>query len=78
MIVEIDDDCADRIVQESLVNTYVWLSADLKTHKKNPSHLHPDDAIAYKSVVEAAKVLGNWYFAYGDFDKAVKKARKNK
>lgn len=60
MILEIDDDTADRVVQQTLVDTYVSLSRDLKIHKKYSEHLHPDDAVIYKEVVEAIKVLASW------------------
>jgi hypothetical protein len=72
MMVEIDDDFLDTIVQQALVKDYVWLTNDLKKNK----FIHPEDAEAYKAVSEAIKVLGGWYFAFGEFDKEVKKARK--
>ena len=72
MKIEIDDDFVDIIVQGALVKDYVYLSNDLKT----PDKLHEDDAQAYKEVVAAIEVLGNWYFAHGEFKKAVKKANK--
>jgi hypothetical protein len=68
MKIEIDDDCADMVVQESLVQTYLGLTADLKLNK-----LHKDDAQIYKAVVEAIEVLGKWYFAHGEFERRVKK-----
>lgn len=76
MIIEIDDDCVDSIIQNALVRDYIYLSTDLKINAKNPGHLHEDDAAAYEDVVKALEVLGNWYFAFGEFDKAVKKAKK--
>ena len=78
MIIEIDDDCADQIVQQSLVNTYVDLCRDLKIYRKNKAHLHEEDAAVFDEVAQAIEVLGHWYFAHGEFDKAVKKARKVK
>jgi len=71
MIIEIDDDCVDTIIQHALVKDYVHLTADLKA-----GGLHPDDKDAYEQVTEAIKVLSHWYFINGEFDKAVKKARK--
>jgi hypothetical protein len=73
MKIEIDDDCADMVVQESLVQTYKDLSTDLKLYKKGQKQIHEEDVEIYKRVVEALKVVGNWYFAYGEFEKRVKK-----
>lgn len=78
MKIEIDDDCVDTIIQTALVKDYIYLTDDLKIHKKNPDHLHEDDAAAYTEVVKAIEVLGRWYFVYGEFEKAVKKAKKTK
>lgn len=74
MIIELDDDFTDTIVQHALLNDYVNLTRDLKIPKK----LHEDDAIAYAETVKAIEVLAKWYFAHGEFEKAVKKARKQK
>ena len=73
-MIEIDDDCVDSIIQEAIVWHYVHLTDDLK----NVKNLHPDDREAYEKVAEACKVLGGWFFAHGEFDAAVKKARKKK
>lgn len=75
MILEIDNDHADLIVQQSLANTYAWLKQDLKIYKKNKNHLHEDDAEVYKKLLPAIETVANWYFAYGDFEKAVKKVK---
>jgi hypothetical protein len=69
MKIEIDDDTADMVVQESLVQTYKSLKKDLK----NKAHLHEDDAEIYKTVVDAIEVVARWYFVNGVFDKRVKK-----
>lgn len=74
MKIEIDDDFKDTIVQSALVEDYVNLTRDLKNNK----HMHEDDVEAYKETVAAIEALGRWYFAHGEFDKAVKKARKVK
>ena len=78
MIIEIDDDCVDMIIQAALVKDYVYLTQDLKAEKKNPGHLHEEDAAAYQEVVKGIEVLAKWYFVNGEFEKAVKKARKAK
>ena len=78
MKIEIDDDCVDVIIQSALVKDYVYLTEDLKVYKKNPDHLHEDDAAAYEEVVKGIEVLARWYFVQGEFEKAVKKARKAK
>lgn len=76
MIIEIDDDCVDSIIQNALLRDYVSLMNDIQIHNKQGNHLHEDDFEAYQETAAALKVLGNWYFAHGEFDKAVKKARK--
>jgi hypothetical protein len=78
MIVEIDDDMVDVILQGALVKDYVYLTDDLKKHSKNNDHLHEDDAAAYEEVAGAILTLSKWYFVNGEFDKAVKQARKKK
>jgi len=78
MIIEVDDDCVDMIIQAALVKDYVYLTDDLKTEKKNPGHLHEDDAAAYAETVKGIEILARWYFVHGEFDKAVKKLRKSK
>ena len=78
MKIEIDDDFVDTIVQGALVKDYINLTADLKAYKKNPDHLHEDDASAYAETVQAIESLAKWYFVQGEFEKEVKKARKIK
>ena len=74
MKIEIDDDTLDTIIQGALVEDYVSLTNDLK----NSDNMHEDDVEAYKETVAAIQVLSKWYFVVGEFDKAVKKARKAK
>jgi len=52
MILEIDDDTVDTVMQGALVKDYIYLTNDLKIYKKNPNHLHEDDAEAYAEVVK--------------------------
>ena len=78
MIIEIDDDMVDTIIQAALVKDYVHLTQDLKIYKKNPNHLHEDDAAAYEKVLQGLEILAKWYFVQGQFEKEVKKARKTK
>jgi hypothetical protein len=40
--------------------------------------MHEDDVEAYKETIKGIEILGRWYFAWGEFDKEVKKARKKK
>ena len=77
MIIEIDDDMVDTIIQAALVKDYVYLTKDLKVYKKNPNHLHEDDAQAYAQVVKGIEILAKWYFVQGQFEKEVKKAKKS-
>lgn len=78
MIIEIDDEMVDTVVQCALVKDYVYLMEDIKAHNKTGKHLHEDDFEAYVEVAAALEVLGNWYFIGGEFQKAVKAARKKK
>ena len=74
MKIEIDDDFKDTIVQSALVEDYVNLTRDLKNNKS----MHEEDVEAYKETIKGIEILGRWYFAWGEFDKEVKKARKKK
>jgi len=74
MILEIDDDFTDTIVQQALVQDYVSLTEDLK----RADEMHEDDVEAFKETVVAIQALSKWYFVHGEFEKAVKKARKAK
>lgn len=76
MIIEIDDDCVDMVIQSALVKDYVHLTQDLKVHKKNPNYLHEDDAAAFEETIKGIEILARWYFIHGEFEKAVKQARK--
>jgi hypothetical protein len=77
-MIEIDDDFVDSIIQSALVKDYIYLTDDLKINKKNPEHLHEDDAAAYAEVVQGIETLARWYFVQGEFEKAIKAARKKK
>ena len=74
MKIEIDDDTLDTIIQNALVEDYVNLTRDLKNNKS----MHEDDVEAYKETVAGIEILAKWYFVHGEFEKAVKKARKAK
>jgi hypothetical protein len=74
MNIEIDDDFLDTIIQGALVQDYVNLTASLK----NADEMHKDDVEAYKETVRGIEILSRWYFVNGEFEKAVKKARKAK
>jgi len=74
MKIEIDDDTMDTIIQGALVEDYVSLTNDLKNNKS----MHEDDVEAYKETVAGIEILAKWYFVHGEFEKAVKKARKAK
>ena len=78
MIIEIDDDCLDTIIQSAIVSDYTSMMDSIKAHNKTGNYLHEDDFEAYQEVAAALKVLGEWYFPYGEFEKAVKAARKKK
>jgi hypothetical protein len=72
MNIEIDDDFADTVVVASLVESYVSITKDLKTGKV----WHEDDEAAFKELLPALKIVGDWYCV--DFDAEVKKFKKVK
>ena len=74
MKIEIDDDNVDTIIQNALVQDYVSLTHDLKNNKS----MDEDDVEAYKETVKGIEILARWYFAYGEFERLVKKTRKAK
>lgn len=76
MNIEIDDDMVDAIIKGALVKDYIYLTADLKKHSKNNDYLHEDDARAFEETAGAILALSKWYFIKGEFDAAVKQARK--
>jgi hypothetical protein len=74
MIFEIDDDEADKIVSKALIQSYIWIKADLKTEKANPGSFHEDDVEIWKRLVPALEEVGK-HFTY-DWEGEVKKAKK--
>jgi len=72
MIIEIDDDCADEVVIASLAQTYASISQDIK----QPNKWHEDDIAAWKELLPALMIVGNWYCF--DFKSQIKKAKKKK
>ena len=78
MIIDIDDDTVDSIIQNALVQNYIFVMNDIKAHNKTKAHMHEEDFEAYVEVAAALEVLGKWYFAHNEFEKAVKVARKKK
>jgi len=76
MIIVVEDECADRIVSATIIESYISLQADLKKEKKNPGSFHKDDVEIWKRLVPALEEVGRW-FTY-DFDGEVKKAKKGK
>ena len=74
MILQLDDDFADDIVRQVLLETYVNLKNDIK----NKKDAHEDDIALWKKVVPAIEVLGQWYFYDFDSDVAAFKKRKKK
>ena len=74
MIIEIDDDAADKIVSKALIQSYICIKADLKIEKANPGYFHKDDVEIWKRLLPALEEVGK-YFTF-DFDSEVKKAKK--
>lgn len=72
MILEIDDDFADDITVSTLAQSYVGVSKMLKS----ADAWHEDDIAAWKELLPAILIVGNWYSI--DFAKEIKKAKKKK
>ena len=72
MILELDDDFTDEITAANLAQSYVSISDNVK----NESNWHEDDVAAWKELLPAIVIVGNWYSV--DFKKEIKKARKTK
>jgi hypothetical protein len=72
MILELDDDFSDEITVANLAQSYVGVSAMMKSG----DGWHKDDIDAWKELLPAIKTVGNWYST--DFDVDIKKAKKKK
>lgn len=73
MMIEVDDDYADDILVASLANSYVSIQAMLK----DPKSWHKDDVAAWKELLPAMELVGNWYSTSFKADiKAAKKRMK--
>jgi len=76
MIVEIDDDFADKIVSAAIIQSYLWHKEDLKREKAEPGTFHKDDVESWEKLVPALEEVGR-YFTF-DWEGALKKAKKKK
>jgi hypothetical protein len=72
MILELDDDFSDEITRANLAQSYV----SILDMMKNGKGWHEDDVAAWEELLPAIKLVGGWYSL--DFDKDIKKAKKNK
>jgi len=72
MILELNDDFSDEITRTNLAQSYVSISDMMK----NSKGWHEDDVAAWKELLPALMIVGNWYSI--DFKKEIKKAKKNK
>jgi hypothetical protein len=72
MILEVDDDFTDEITATNLAQSYASISSMIK----NGDNWHEDDVAAWKELLPAIMIVGNWYSI--DFKKEIKKAKKNK
>ena len=70
MMLEIDDDFTDEITAANLAQSYVSISNNIK----NGVDWHEDDVAAWKELLPALMIVGNWYSV--DFKKEIKKAKK--
>ena len=72
MILELDDDFTDEITAANLAQSY----ASISTMLKNGDGWHEDDIAAWKEILPAIMLVGNWYST--DFKSDIKKAKKKK
>jgi len=70
MILELDDDFTDEITTANLAQSYV----SIKNMLKNGGSWHEDDVAAWKELLPAIKLVGNWYSI--DFNADIKQAKK--
>jgi hypothetical protein len=70
MILELDDDFTDEITVANLAQSYAGVSDMMK----NGASWHEDDVAAWKELLPAIMLVGNWYST--DFKKEIKKAKK--
>jgi hypothetical protein len=70
MILELDDDFTDEITTANLAQSYASISDNIK----NGAGWHEDDVAAWKELLPALMIVGNWYST--DFKKEIKKAKK--
>jgi hypothetical protein len=74
MILELDDDFTDELTVANLAQSYADISSMLKT--RNPHSWHEDDVAAWKELLPAIMIVGNWYSI--DFKAKIKKAKRKK
>ena len=72
MIIDVDDDFSDEITVKNLAQSY----ANVSDMVKNGKGWHEDDVAAWKELLPAIMIVGNWYSV--DFKKDIKKAGKSK
>jgi hypothetical protein len=75
MLLELDDEFADEIVRQGLIDSYFMIKHDQK-RVKNGGYMHPDDIAMSERVLAAIEVLGGWYFS--DFEQAKKEYKKKR
>ena len=73
MEIKLDYDCVDKIVQQTLIETYVNLKFDIK----NANELtFEEDLKLWEDTVAAIEVLGKWFFY--DFEAQIEEYKKSK
>ena len=73
MEIKLDYDCVDKIVQQTLIETYVNLKFDISIANESTFE---GDLKLWKDTVAAIEVLGKWFFY--DFEAQVEEYKKNK
>ena len=75
MLLELDDEFADEIVRQGLLDSYFMIKHDQR-RVKNGAHMYPEDIAKGEEVMAAIEVLGTWYFS--DFEQAKKEYKKKR
>jgi hypothetical protein len=77
MKLDVDDDWVDEIISRAIMQSYLWIKADLKKEKQTPGTHHEDDVANWKVLLPALEEVGKYFtFDWEGKLKAMKKANK--
>lgn len=61
MKLELDDDYADKITSDCIVDEYIKLRDIIKDAKKNPKKYEPEDLEYWLELLPALELVGGWF-----------------